>query len=209
MEELLWAAGAIAAALALRWWQKRKGKPPAPPEPPAATVPPPDPADPPVTLPFEPPKKDEDPKPEEPRPPGGRLRDWLRRRREAKAAVVAAIEDPDKKTERGYQLDIVAYLQGRGIEATAEHVLPDGTRVDIVTPAYAIEVDFARKWAECIGQALFYGLMTGKKPVCLVLVGVEDREPGLARLRAVCIRERIDVWLYDVKRKELKILGVD
>lgn len=209
MEELIWVGVAVAAALALKWWQKRKGKPPAPQEPPGAVIPPPEPNDQPATLPFEPPKRDEDPKPEEPRPPLGRLRDWLRKRREAQAAVVAAIEDPDKKTERGYQLDIVAHLQGQGINATAEHVLPDGTRVDIVTSTYAIEVDFARKWAECVGQALFYALMTGKKPVCLVLVGVEDREPGLARLRAVCIRERIDVWVYDVRRKELKITGAD
>jgi len=209
MEELIWVGVAVALALGLKWWQKRKGKLPAPQEPPGAVIPPPEPDDQPVTLPFEPPKKDEDPKPEEPKPPLGRLRDWLRKRREAKAAVAAAIDDPEKKHERGYQLGIVAHLQGEGINATAEHVLSDGTRVDIVTPTYAIEVDFAKKWAECIGQALYYGLMTGKKPVCLLLVGVEDSEPGVSRLRAVCKRERIDVWLYDVKRKELRILGVD
>lgn len=208
MEELIWVGGAVAAVLLLKWWQKRKGRLPAPQEPPGATLPPPDPAEPPATLPFEPPKAEDPPAEPAPKPPLGRLRDWLRRRREARAAAVAAIEDPDKKTERGHQLDIVAHLQREGIDATAEQTLSDGTRVDISTPTYAIEVDFARKWAECIGQALYYGLMTGKKPVCLVLIGAEDREPGLARLRAVCKRERIDVWTYHVKTRELRILGV-
>ena len=36
-------------------------------------------------------------------------------------------------------------------------------RVDCLTEHYAIEHDFADKWAEGIGQALFYSAMTGKK----------------------------------------------
>lgn len=196
MEELLWAAAAIAAVIALRWWRRKNGELPAPQEPPGVTLPPPDEA--PATLPFEPPPPLREPT----------LRERLRNVRRNQTEVASA-DDPDKKTERGYQLDIVAHLAGQGVTATAEHVLPDGARVDIVTATYAIEVDFAKKWAECIGQALFYAHMTGKKPVCLLLVGVEDKEPGVARLAAVCKRERIDVWLYDVKLRTLRILGVD
>lgn len=32
--------------------------------------------------------------------------------------------------------------------------MPDGTRCDIVTETHAIEVDFADKWGEAIGQGL-------------------------------------------------------
>ena len=39
----------------------------------------------------------------------------------------------------------------------------DFTRVDCLTDKYAVEFDFANKWAESIGQALHYQLMTGKK----------------------------------------------
>ena len=35
-----------------------------------------------------------------------------------------------------------------------EVVLKDRTRIDCLTDKYAIEVDFANKWAESIGQSL-------------------------------------------------------
>ena len=41
--------------------------------------------------------------------------------------------------------------------------MPDGTRCDILTDTHAIEVDFADKWAEAIGQSLNYAMQTGKK----------------------------------------------
>ncbi|MET4686265.1 hypothetical protein [Sinorhizobium fredii] len=31
---------------------------------------------------------------------------------------------------------------------------PDGTRTDCISDTHAIEVDFSKKWAEAIGQAL-------------------------------------------------------
>ena len=36
--------------------------------------------------------------------------------------------------------------------------MPDGTRCDILTDTHAIEVDFADKWAEAIGQSLNYAM---------------------------------------------------
>ena len=41
---------------------------------------------------------------------------------------------------------------------TTEVTLPDGTRCDILTDTHAIEVDFADKWAEAIGQSLNYAI---------------------------------------------------
>ena len=43
-----------------------------------------------------------------------------------------------------------------------EVVMKDCTRCDILTATHAIEVDFARKWAEAIGQSLNYAMHTGK-----------------------------------------------
>lgn len=37
-------------------------------------------------------------------------------------------------------------------------------RVDIVTDSFAIEVEFAPKWKNAIGQSLWYGLQTNKRP---------------------------------------------
>ncbi len=50
-----------------------------------------------------------------------------------------------------------------------EFVLIDGTRVDCLTKDYAIEFDFAQKWAESIGQSLYYAKMTGKKPAVAII----------------------------------------
>ena len=56
-----------------------------------------------------------------------------------------------------------------------EAVLWDMTRVDCLTKDYAIEFDFAKKWAESIGQALYYSKMTGKLPaVVLILTSPAD-----------------------------------
>jgi hypothetical protein len=61
--------------------------------------------------------------------------------------------------ERHYQ-DIWCVEQ-RGI---CEVVLPDRTRYDCVTDNYAVEFDFGKKkWAEAIGQSLYYALQTGTK----------------------------------------------
>ena len=56
-----------------------------------------------------------------------------------------------------------------------EFILWDNTRVDCLSKDYAIEFDFAKKWAESIGQSLYYAKMTGKKPaVVLILTQLED-----------------------------------
>ena len=56
-----------------------------------------------------------------------------------------------------------------------EVILWDRTRVDCMTKEYAIEFDFAKKWAESIGQSLYYAKMTGKKPaVVLILTSPTD-----------------------------------
>jgi hypothetical protein len=56
-----------------------------------------------------------------------------------------------------------------------EYVLWDSTRVDCLTKDYAIEFDFAKKWAESVGQSLYYAKMTGKKPaVVLILTDMKD-----------------------------------
>jgi hypothetical protein len=69
------------------------------------------------------------------------------------------------RTERDYQLKCNAILQGK-----IEYRLADNTRVDILTDDLAIEVDFAKKWYEAIGQAVHYSRHTNKKPAILLIV---------------------------------------
>ena len=56
-----------------------------------------------------------------------------------------------------------------------EVILPDRTRVDCLTQTHAIEFDFGDKWAEAIGQALYYSIQTGKKAgIVLILEEKSD-----------------------------------
>ncbi len=64
-----------------------------------------------------------------------------------------------KQSERYYQEKFAREISGR-----VEVVMKDGTRCDILTATHAIEVDFAKKWAEAIGQSLNYAMHTGKRP---------------------------------------------
>jgi hypothetical protein len=59
----------------------------------------------------------------------------------------------------------------------SEVVLADQTRADCITGTHAIEFDFGKKWAEAIGQSLYYSLQTGKRGgIVLILDGPKDQK---------------------------------
>jgi len=61
-----------------------------------------------------------------------------------------------------------------------EHLLRDKARVDCVVQFpegwYAVEFDFADKWAEAIGQALYYGQMKNMAPGVVLIVEDINRD---------------------------------
>lgn len=72
--------------------------------------------------------------------------------------------------EKAYQEQ---WCKGRG---QVEYVLPDKTRCDCLTSTHAVEFDFGSKWAEAIGQSLYYSLQTGKRAgIVLILEDQQDR----------------------------------
>ena len=64
-----------------------------------------------------------------------------------------------------------------------EYILPDKARVDCLLPDLAVEVDFAPKWAECVGQALYYDKMTNRTPACLLILEKPSDIKYLERLQ--------------------------
>ena len=94
-----------------------------------------------------------------------------------------------KHNENYYQRKLCEKLGG-----VMEYRLADTTRVDCLTERYAIEVDFAKKWAESIGQSLYYAKMTGKKPAIALIVGERDAR-FLKRLHQVSDRCNIDIFI--------------
>ncbi|WP_243374672.1 hypothetical protein [Geotalea sp. SG265] len=81
------------------------------------------------------------------------------------------------------------------VKGTTEYRLDDGTRVDCITEQYAVEFDFAPKWAESVGQALYYAEMTGRKPgVVLILEKATDTR-YVDRLKKIADRYGIMQWI--------------
>ena len=75
-----------------------------------------------------------------------------------------------------------------------EYKLEDSTRVDCLLSDKAVEFDFANKWAECIGQSLYYGIKTNKTPICvLILENGEKDNKYLKRILDVSAEKGIDV----------------
>jgi hypothetical protein len=89
-------------------------------------------------------------------------------------------KDARAKTERYYQ-DIHCDL----VNGVTEVRNDDSTRVDCLTKAEAIEYDHAKKWAECLGQALYYGAKQRKKPHCLLIGSKEDYDKYSKRIEFV------------------------
>ncbi len=82
----------------------------------------------------------------------------------------------------------------KGQEGKIEHVLKDRTRVDCLTDEYAIEFDFAYKWAEAVGQSLHYARMTGRKPGIVLIFRKPGEQRFLDRLMPLADQQGIKVW---------------
>lgn len=75
-----------------------------------------------------------------------------------------------------------------------EYENEDKTRVDCLTKTHAVEFDFANKWHESIGQALHYGIMTGKKPkVVLILDNPKTQMVYYKRVKKIGDKYKFDV----------------
>ncbi len=72
--------------------------------------------------------------------------------------------------------------------------LIDSTRVDCITKNYAIEFDFAPKWAEAVGQSLHYSRMTGKKPAIILIIEKSDDFKYYNRVKPLCEKHNIALW---------------
>ncbi|BDM64558.1 hypothetical protein NFHSH190041_20100 [Shewanella sp. NFH-SH190041] len=77
-----------------------------------------------------------------------------------------------------------------------EHALQDRTRVDCLTNTHAIEYDFARKWAEAVGQSLHYSVMTGQRAGIVLILRTPADERHWKRLVNVIETHglQIDAW---------------
>lgn len=96
--------------------------------------------------------------------------------------------------EKTYQNYFASYINGE-----CEYVLKDKTRIDILTDRYAIEVDFANKWHEAIGQSLYYSIRSKREPGILLIMENEKDWRYLKRLLYVTKQYNIKVWTINYK----------
>lgn len=94
--------------------------------------------------------------------------------------------------ESYYQEKFATYINGQ-----KEVLLDDKTRVDVLTDTFAIEVDFAEKWSESVGQALYYAEKLNKKAGILLVVNGHQDDRFVQRLMTVAYKHGITVWIMD------------
>ena len=94
-------------------------------------------------------------------------------------------------------LHIAPNLFGRGVRLEVR--LQDGTRCDIVTKTHAIEADYAKKWAQAIGQSLHYSELLGKKPGILILKRSDSEWRHLVRVARLCGKYDITLWVVETE----------
>lgn len=91
-----------------------------------------------------------------------------------------------------------------------EYILPDKTRVDCLLPNMAVEFDFANKWAECVGQALYYGRMTGKQPACVLIMENPERDAKyLKRLRRTAYKKGVNMRTFTITPLHLYMTNIN
>jgi len=89
-------------------------------------------------------------------------------------------------------------------EENVEVRLFEGSRADFVLDAYVCEVDWAKKWAEGIGQSLYYSLVTGKKPMLVLLTKDLRKDTShIMKCRTLCVDQGIRIAVYDLKKDKL------
>jgi len=98
-----------------------------------------------------------------------------------------------KQSERYYQEKLAREIGGQ-----VEVVMRDGTRCDILTNSYAIEVDFAKKWAEAIGQSLNYAMHTGKSPAVALIVLSSSDNKYVERVRKISSRYGLGIKIFTI-----------
>jgi hypothetical protein len=94
-----------------------------------------------------------------------------------------------------------------------EFRMPDGARADCLSQTHIIEVDFSEKWAESIGQALFYASWTsdlkiGSRKAGIILICHRHRETcteHTARLYRVVQDYRLPLTIWDCEVTDLRL----
>lgn len=108
-------------------------------------------------------------------------------------ALIGCVSQFSRKNERYYQEKWCLAHGGQ-----MEVVMPDRTRCDCLTDRHAVEFDFAKKWAEAIGQALNYARQTGKQPGIVIICEKKTDRKKLLRVRLNADFYKLPVRIWSI-----------
>jgi len=78
--------------------------------------------------------------------------------------------------------------------------MPNGNRADCITTNYAVEVEFAKKYHEGVGQALDYARQTGKQPAILLIIENDKDWRYYNKLKPLARKHDIRLWYITPRR---------
>ncbi len=107
-----------------------------------------------------------------------------------------------QKAKKYHEADYVNYACPK-MNGIIEYSLDDGSRVDCETETYSIEFDFGKKWAEAIGQALYYSSKTGKQPGIYLIIAKERDWNNLEKIKRVIKANGINVKIWTISPEVL------
>lgn len=85
-----------------------------------------------------------------------------------------------------------------GVRLGRERQIWDRTRVDLLTNDLAVEVDWAKKWPEAIGQSAWYAVNFKRlQGVCLLSEDFKADARYIYRCQVVCAKCGIEFWLVN------------
>ena len=118
---------------------------------------------------------------------------------EEKEPIVLPTDSPvfigGGERNEAYYRDQWASIHGGEIEVR----LTDGTRCDIVTDDYAIEVEWAQKWYEGFGQSLWYGFQLNKKPAIVMILRSKEDQKYVYRIDSLAKHHKVDLKVWTVE----------
>jgi hypothetical protein len=95
--------------------------------------------------------------------------------------------------EKWYQIQWCQKNHGQ-LEVT----LPNQTRCDCLTEYYAVEVEFADKWSDAVGQSLNYALESHKRAGIVLILESSLDDKYLKRLNAIIIHFGLPIKVWTV-----------
>jgi len=100
-----------------------------------------------------------------------------------------------------YETEIVKKIAPK-YNSKVEVRLWDDSRCDMVGKEIAWEVDWAKKWAEGVGQALYYSILLNKKPgVVLLTYDRKKDQKYIYRAQTVCAKYGIRLEIEELERE--------